>query len=177
MEPLPLTEAFKECTRLNLSTLSVTFPDLRSGCDYYALCKHLPASPREKGPPVSQKPSSLRLPSLHFDGTSHLHCSFSSGSYLPAALAAFLSDPDAVKASVPKLFICPGAPASPSRARGLVVSRRPQKPTTSAALAPSVVGPRCLAPPQAEPAHASATTVPVRDRLVPLPCTTVATSL
>lgn len=49
-----------------------------------------------------------------------------------------------MKASVPKLFGCPGAAAPPLPGLSrLAVSRRPQKPTTPSALASLVVGPRC----------------------------------
>jgi hypothetical protein len=55
-----------------------------------------------------QKPSSLRLSSHHFDGTSHLHCffvqPFLSSSDRISALRSSDSRPHAVKASVPKLL-------------------------------------------------------------------------
>ena len=79
-----------------------------------------------------------------FDGTSHLHCSFviTSASYLPLpALALQFRDcfgHDAVKASVPKLFGCPGAASSTPASRGSrwrVARWRLRKPTTPSALA------------------------------------------
>ena len=94
----------------------MTFQDLRSGCDYYALPRLSARFPREKGHKLLGQPSSRQLPlPSSFDGTSHLHCSLRP---VPRKLKAsafastLASGTDAVKASVPKLFGCPGARGS-----------------------------------------------------------------
>jgi len=100
----------------SLDSSLMTFQDLRSGCDYYALPRLSARFPREKGHKLLGQPSSRQLPlPSSFDGTSHLHCSLRP---VPRKLKAsafastLASGTDAVKASVPKLFGCPGARGS-----------------------------------------------------------------
>ena len=84
----------------------MTFQDLRSGC-----CSTIrtPAT-RElvKTLPLQRIASTQRI---IVDGTSHLHRSFIK---IPNThLSMHLTDLDAMKASVPKLFDCPGSASAP----------------------------------------------------------------
>ena len=108
-------------------------------------------SPREK---ASCKPPTFNGFACFFDGTSHSHCSFVIPSAPQASCSQIglrqtlsgrprLKGHDAVKASVPKLFSCPGAASSTPASQGSqkrVARWRLRKPTTSSALASFAVG-------------------------------------
>ena len=93
----------------------MTFQDLRSGC--CSTNSHTGNRKDRENLPVA---ANLLLRNEFFDGTSHLHRFFISflKSQHKLALASLLQESNAMKASVPKLFNCPGATTVPHSLSG-----------------------------------------------------------
>ena len=120
----------------------LTFPNLRSGRARLSY-RHTSSCSLVRR---QQKPTHRRVTLCFFLTGPHTFTAISSLSQAPAASlsgGARTQVNDAVKASVPKLFSCPGASASSplsGSSRRNVASRQLRKPTTPVALASPAVG-------------------------------------